>query len=46
VVEGSAFVRLLEAVDRLLANQTKDSKLATSKKAKNTLFLMATPPLY
>jgi hypothetical protein len=46
VVEGSAFVRLFEAVDRLLASQTKDSKLAISKSAKNTLFLMAKPPLY
>ena len=46
VVEGSAFVRLFEAVDWLLASQTKDSKLAISKSAKNTLFLMAKPPWY
>jgi hypothetical protein len=44
VVEGSAFVRLFEVVDRLLASQTKDSKLAISKRAKNTLFRMAKPP--
>jgi hypothetical protein len=44
VVEGSAFVRLFEAVDRLLASQTKDSKLAISTRAKNTLFRMAKPP--
>jgi hypothetical protein len=43
VVEGSTFVRLLEAVDWLFISQTKDSKLAISKTAKNTLFLMAKP---
>jgi hypothetical protein len=46
VVEGSAFVRLLEAVDWLLASQIKDSKLAISKRAKNTFFRMAKPPWY
>jgi hypothetical protein len=44
VVEGSAFVRLFEAVDWLLASQTKDSKLAISTSAKNTLFRMVKPP--
>jgi hypothetical protein len=43
--EGFAFVRLLEAVDWLLASQIKDSKLAISKRAKNTLFRMATTSL-
>jgi hypothetical protein len=41
VVEGSAFVRLLEAVDLLLASQIKDSKLAISTRVKNTFFGMA-----
>jgi hypothetical protein len=41
--EGFAFVRLLEAVDRLLASQTKDSKLAISKRATNHIFHMAPP---
>jgi hypothetical protein len=44
VVEGSAFVKLLEAVDWLLVSQTKDSKLAISKRAKSTLFGMVKPP--
>jgi hypothetical protein len=38
VVEGFAFVRLLEAVNWLLASQTKDSKLAISKRAKSAFF--------
>jgi hypothetical protein len=45
VVEGSAFVRLLEAVDWLLASQSKDNKPTISTRAKNTLFRMANPPL-
>ena len=44
VVGGFAFVRLLEAVDRLLASQSKDSKPPISKRAKSTLFRMAKPP--
>jgi hypothetical protein len=36
VVEGSAFVRLFEMVDWLLASQIKDSKLAISTRVKNT----------
>jgi hypothetical protein len=39
VVEGSAFVKLLEAVDWLLASQTKDSKHPISKRAKSAFFL-------
>jgi hypothetical protein len=42
VGEGFAFVRLLEAVDWLLASQTKDSKLAISTRVKNTFFGMFT----
>jgi hypothetical protein len=41
VVEGSVFVRLFEAVNWLFMSHTKDSKLAISKRAKNTLFRMA-----
>jgi hypothetical protein len=44
VAEGSAFVRLFEAVDRLFASQIKDSKLAISTRVKNTFFRMAKPP--
>jgi hypothetical protein len=40
VVKGSVFVRLLEAVDRLLASQIKESKLAISTRVKNTFFGM------
>jgi hypothetical protein len=44
VGEGFAFVRFFEAVAWLLASQTKDSKLAISTRAKNTLFRMAKLP--
>jgi hypothetical protein len=40
VVEGSAFVRLFEMVDWLLASQIKDSKLAINTRVKNTFFGM------
>jgi hypothetical protein len=46
VVEGSAFVRLLEVADQLLTSQIKDSKLAISKRVKNTLFRMTLTSLY
>jgi hypothetical protein len=41
VVEGSAFVRLFEAVDWLLASQTKNGRPTISARVKNTLFDMA-----
>jgi hypothetical protein len=44
VVEGYVFVRLFKAVDRLLASQIKDSKLAISTRARSALFRMAKPP--
>jgi hypothetical protein len=44
VVEGYAFVRFFEAVDWLLVSQTKDSKLAISKRATNHIFRTAKPP--
>jgi hypothetical protein len=42
--DGFAFVRLFEAVDRLLANKTKKDKPTISMRAKNTLFRMVKPP--
>jgi hypothetical protein len=46
VGEGFAFVSVFEAVDLLLASQSKEERLPTSTRAKSTLFLvMAIPPL-
>jgi hypothetical protein len=43
--EDSALVRLLEAVDRLLASQSKEKMLPTSTRDKSTFLVMAIPPI-